>query len=99
MLSAQYIPRVRKYLSWIIMFLLSRSSSVSPGRGVHDFLVNFSEFAKKCSNEYIFIFPFANPDFRGYVRSGRWVGEVSQTMLVRAGKNARRRKTAEGLEL
>ena len=45
----------------------------------HDFLVNFSEFAKMCSNEYIFVFPLANLDFRGYVRSGRWVGEVSQT--------------------
>ncbi|MBO4511846.1 MAG: hypothetical protein J5746_03695, partial [Victivallales bacterium] len=49
-----------------------------------DFLANFIECAKKCSNEYIFVFPLANPDFRGYVRSGRWVGEVSQTMYVRA---------------
>ena len=48
---------------------------------IHDFLVNFSEFAKICSNEYIFVFPLANPDFRGYVRSGRWVGEVSQNKV------------------
>ena len=44
----------------------------------HDFLAIFSEFAKKCSNEYIFVFPLANLVFRGYVRGGRWVGEVSQ---------------------
>ena len=47
----------------------------------HDFLANFSECAKKCSNEYIFVFPLANLVFRGYVRSGRWVGEVSQNKV------------------
>ena len=60
----------------------------------HDFLVIFSEFAKMCSNEDIFVFPLANLDFRGYVRSGRWVGEVSQTMYACA-----RKKGPEGLEL
>ena len=59
---------------------------------IHDFLVNFSEFAKMCSNEYIFIFPLANPDFKGYVRSGRWVGKYPKQ-----GIRARRKKTTEGL--
>ena len=48
--------------------------------------MNFSEFAKKCSNEYIFVFPLENLYFRGYVRGGRWVGEVSQTMYARVKK-------------
>ena len=60
----------------------------------HDFLVNFSEFAKKCSNEYIFVFPLANLDFRGYVRNGRWVGEASQTRYVRTKKAGNRRTDA-----
>ena len=55
------------------------------------FIVIFSEFAKMCSNEYIFVFTLANMDFCGYVRSGRWVGEVTQTMYACAKK-----KTTEG---
>ena len=42
-------------------------------------IVNFIEFHIKCSNEDIFVLHLANQDFRGYVRSGRRVGEVSQT--------------------
>ena len=56
------------------------------------FLTNFREFAKKCSNEYIYVFPLANLDFRDYVRSGRWVGEVSQDNVcahVKIGGNRR----------
>ena len=60
----------------------------------HDFLAIFSEFAKKCSIEYIFVFPLANLVFRGYVRGGRWVGEVSQDNV-----RARRREATEGLVL
>ena len=44
-----------------------------------------------CSNEYILVFLLANLDFRGYVRSGRWVGEVSQTMYTCAKKKGKRR--------
>ena len=57
----------------------------------HDFLVNFSEFAKMCSNEDIFVLPLANQDFRDYVRSGRWVGEISQIMYACAKKKGSRR--------
>ena len=42
-------------------------------------IVNFIDFHIKCSNEDIFVLHLANLGFRGYVRSGRWVGEVSQT--------------------
>ena len=52
----------------------------SQGR-VGKIIVNFIEFHIKCSNEYIFVLPLANLIFRGYVRSGRWVGEVSQTKV------------------
>ena len=38
-----------------------------------------------CSNDNIFVSPLANRLFSGYVSSGRWVGEVSQTMYVRRG--------------
>ena len=44
-------------------------------------IANFIEFHKKCSNEDIFVLPLANQDFRGYVRSGRRVGEVSQNKV------------------
>ena len=44
-----------------------------------------------CSNEDIFVFRLANLDFRGYVRCGKWVGEVSQTMYACARKKGRRR--------
>ena len=43
------------------------------------------EFTKMCSNENIFVFPLANRLFLGYVSSGRWVGEVSQTRYARKG--------------
>ena len=56
--------------------------------------MNFSEFAIMCSNEYIFIFPLANPDFRGYVRSGRWVGEVSQNKVCAHEEGGKRRTGA-----
>ena len=38
---------------------------------------------KKLQALYIFVFPLANLDFKDYVRSGRWVGEVSQTRYAR----------------
>ena len=60
----------------------------------HDFLVNFSEFAKKCSNDNIFVFPLANLVFRGYVRSGRWVGEVSQNKVCAHEEGGKRRTGA-----
>ena len=44
----------------------------------------YSEFTKKCSNEDIFDFPLADLGFLGYVRNGRWVGGVSQTMYAHA---------------
>ena len=47
-----------------------------------------------CSNEYIFVLLLANLDFRGYVRSGRWVGEVSQTKYMCAKKKGDRRTGA-----
>ncbi len=43
----------------------------------HDFLAIFSDFAKKCSNEYIFEFPLAYLYFPGYVSRGWWVGDVA----------------------
>ena len=56
-------------------------------------IVNFIEFHKKYSNEYIFVLHLANLDFRDYVRSGRRVGEVSQTRYACARKgNMRARK-------
>ena len=36
-----------------------------------------------CSNEYIFVFPLAYLDFRGYVSRGWWVGDVTHTMYAR----------------
>ena len=50
-----------------------------------------------CSNEYIFEFPLANLDFPGYVRSGRWVGEVSQTMYARAKMGNHRQLALGGI--
>ena len=71
----------------------------SQGR-VGKIIVNFIEFHIKCSNEYIFVLPLANLIFRGYVRSGRWVGEASQTRYTRTKKEdmcTRIWETAEGL--
>lgn len=47
-----------------------------------------------CSNEYIFVLPLANPDFKGYVSGGRRVGEVSQTRYACAKKENDRRAGA-----
>ena len=35
-----------------------------------------------CSNEYIFVFPLADLDFQGYVRSGWWAGDATHTMYA-----------------
>ena len=42
----------------------------------------------------IFVSHLENLDFRSYVRSGRWVGEASQTMYVRTGKDGNRKTGA-----
>ena len=68
---------------------ISTSGALRGSQGrVGKIIVNFIEFHIKCSNEYIFVLPLANLIFRGYVRSGRWVGEVSQTK-VRVRKNGK----------
>ena len=58
-------------------------------------IVNFIEFHKKCSNEDIFVLPLANLDFRGYVRSGRRVGEVSQTRYACAWNRKKRMRKSK----
>ena len=42
------------------------------------FIVFYIEFHIKCSNEDIFVLHLANLHFLAYVRSGWWVGDVTQ---------------------